>query len=177
MKKSYVIVFGLAFALVSGLSQAQASKVDPKEEHEALTQKYVEDFKKSGIPNAAMIESALKKANESNLFSDWQIVAIISNSYANVLGALKDNYSTAYNRTRREYGGSHPYLEKAAAYERQQNNYLEIRNDAYIKQAQIKLMAGDKSEALGLALTSLRLSGDQTNEKAEDLIKRLIEYK
>ena len=173
-----------AFAIVVslllfwGTSNAQTTQAGDSQDTEAIAQRYIEAFRKSGVPTPDAVNAALSKARESSTTQNWEIVARLSNSYANVLGAMKDHYSNLYRSSRS--GSSGPtryYIERAADYETQQNNYLSIRNDAYISQAELFLAAGNKANALSLAMTSMRLSGISPNTKAEELIKRIVEYK
>jgi len=176
MKNKFALMCLTSLIVFSGACQSQTSQAGDTQDTEEIARRYIESFRKSGVPTAQAVTAAVSKAQETNTIANWELAARLANSYANVLGAMKEHYSDLWRSSR---SGSRPgvrdYIEKAADYERSQNTYLQIRNDAYLSQAELHLKAGDKSAALSLAMTSMRLSGVSPNIRAEEMIKRIIE--
>lgn len=139
---------------------------------ERIAKEYLDSFRQTGVPTTAAVTAALQKAKASPSVTTWQLAAKIANSYANAVSVLKEHYSTLYNQNR-----NGDYIHKAAEYEKVENQYLAIRNNAYIELAKLYLQQGDKATALSFAATAVRLSGDTPNTDGEQLIKLIIEYK
>jgi hypothetical protein len=171
------ILFALALNF-NGLAQAQGSKADASEDTELTARRYIESFKQSGVPTPSGVVAAVEKAKLSNKIADWEFAARIANSYANVVGELKSHYSKLHTRSAQytRYGNE-DYLNKAVEYEEIQNQYLQTRNDAYLSQSELYLQAGNKASALSFAMTAMSLSGASPNTRAEEIMRRIVEYK
>jgi hypothetical protein len=172
----------LAVFLTLALAAAQVCAQEKKDqsslnESEELTQKYLETFKKTGVPTPKTIEAAFLKAKSEGAVSSWEEAARIANNYANVIDVLTSHYSKLYYASRSGRGsGDHNLISKAADYERVRNRYLKMRNDAYIELARLYLTKGDGARALSYLSTAVRLSGVEPNLSGETLIKQIIQY-
>jgi hypothetical protein len=179
-KLFFILVIGLTFAstLVASGQSAEKREFESLDQSEELSKKYLDAFNKSGIPTPKTVEAALQKARTSGTIESWQNAASIANSYANVVDVLKKHYAYLYDVSKygSRGGGNMSYINAAADYERVQNKYLKMRNDAYIELARLYLAKGDKAKTLSYVVTAVKLSGAESNKIGEELIKQIIEY-
>ena len=154
MKGKALLVLVTAVALLVTLAtpghSAERKEVESLDQSEELSQRYLDAFKKSGVPTPKAVEAAFQKARASGTIESWQAASSIANSYANVVDVLKRHYSYLYDVSKLSYrgGGNMRYIETAANYEGVQNKYLQMRNDAYIELAKLHLAKGDRARAL-----------------------------
>lgn len=178
MKNKFALMCLTSLIVFSGACHSQTTQAGDTQDTEAISQRYIESFRKSGVPTGEAVTAAVSKAKATNKIPDWEFAARLANSYANVIGAMKEHYSALYRSSLSvSRSGNSLFLDRAVEYEKSQNIYLAIRNDAYLSQAELHLKAGNKSAALSLAMTSMRLTGDSPDYKAEEMIKRIIELK
>ena len=144
---------------------------------ELLIDKYLTEFKKSGVPTPGAVDAAFSAAEKANTLESWSAAARLANAYANIVGVLKNHYATLYDAGAARLSGRNDLLNTAVVYEQAQNSYLQRRNDAYLRIAKIYLSRGDKAQALSFAITAVQLSGAEPNLEAESLIKQVIEYR
>lgn len=154
--------------------RGESSSLDQSEE---LAQKYLEAFKKTGVPTPKTVDAAFQKAKTAGSIQTWEEAARIANNYANVIDVLTSHYSKLFHASRSGRGsGDHALISKAADYERIRNRYLAMRNDAYIELAKLHLTKGDGARALSYVTTAVKLSGAEVNVTGERLIKQIIEF-
>lgn len=156
---------------------AQDKKDSNLDQSEELMQKYLEAFKKSGVPTPKAVDAALQRARQAKSIESWVQAARIANTYANVVDVLTSHYSQLYYASRSAgSGGDYSLINKAAAYERVRNRYLMMRNDAYIELAKLYLAKGDAAAALSYVTSAVKLSAAEPNVAGEALIKQIVQY-
>ena len=176
-------IFGVLLLFASLVAGAQTSDVPSKnpasptlDQSEALAKQYLDSFKKTGVPTAQTVTAAIEKARQQGTIEAWSEAAAVANAYANVVDVLTDHYSKLYYASRSGRGdGNFAYISKAADYEKLRNQYLKLRNDAYLEVAKLHSAKGEKAKALSFVITAVSLSGAEPNAEGEKLIRQLIE--
>lgn len=143
---------------------------------EELTKKYSDAFRDNGVPTPGAVDASFKQAETTNTIESWLAAAKLANSYADVVGVLKEHYAKLFDASEASGVPQHEYLSTAVEYEKKQNEFLGKRNDAYIKISRLYLAQGDKAHALSFAVASVELSASEPNKEGEDLIRQIIEY-
>jgi len=192
MKKDRCLLYGVGGVLVLVLHAGLAASLGFADEgrgpyfnqwgpyfnqSEELAQTYLDALVKSGVPTSSAAEVVLHKAQVNGTIELWEVVASLANSYAHVVGVLRNHYADLSQASKS--GGKpdpSPFMTKATQYERTRNHYIGIRNDAYIELARLYLAKDNKAKALSYLLAAVRLSAPEPNTKGEALIRQIIEY-
>ncbi len=185
MKKGRYLRYGVGGVLVLVLHAGFAASLGFAEERrgpyfnqsEDIAQTYLDALVKSGVPTSSAADVVLHKAQLNGTIELWEVVASLANSYAHVVGVLRNHYADLSQASKS--GGKpdpSPFMTKATQYERARNHYISVRNDAYVELAKLYLAKDNKAKALSYLLAAVQLSALEPNTKGEALIRQIIEY-